>query len=241
LANRIPFCESYSIFIFILPMSARNRLIALFVFISILILTGFMVWGSGFEEWLSLEGSTRFFESYAGFAGPLGAGLLIVDLVLPIPSTGVLGGMGAVLGFGPAFLWGWTGLVLSGSCGYGLGRLGGIRLTAKLVPPSEREQYQALFNSRGSFAIVVTRLLPIVPEVLSMLSGLYRMNFSRFLGATLLGAIAPAAAYTWLGAQAREHPGPAVWGIVLLTTLTWYLFLQVRNRPLKPDPRCCGR
>lgn len=222
-------------------MSSRNRLILLFALLSALILFSFLVWGANLEALFSLEGSTRFFERYARFAGPAGVGLLIADLVLPIPSTGVLGGMGAVLGAGPAFLWGWTGLVLSGCFGYGAARLGGTRWAARLADPAEQARYQTLFNTWGGLAIVVTRLLPILPEVLSVLSGLYHMKFSRFFGATLLGSVAPALAYTWLGAQAREHPGPAVWGLVLLTSLAWFAFLRLhratrrsRPHPLRP-------
>ncbi|MCC5844814.1 MAG: TVP38/TMEM64 family protein [Verrucomicrobia bacterium] len=210
-------------------MSSRNTLILLFVLLSALIIISFSIWGSGFDALFSLEGSTRFFERYSHLAGPLGAGLLIADLVLPIPSTGVLGGMGAVMGVGPAFLWGWAGLVLSGTCGYGSTRWGGTRWASKLAPEEERQRYQHLFNTWGSLAIVITRLLPILPEVLSVLSGLYGMKFSRFFGATLVGSLAPALAYTWLGAQAREHPGPAIWGIVFLTTLAWLAFLYLRR------------
>jgi uncharacterized membrane protein YdjX (TVP38/TMEM64 family) len=210
-------------------MSARNTFLFLFLLLSALILVSFFIWGSGFDALFSLDGSTRFFDSHARLAGPLGAGLLIADLVLPIPSTGVLGGMGAVLGAGPAFLWGWSGLVLSGSCGYAAARWGGTRWAAKLAPEEERERYKDLFNTWGSLAIVITRLLPVLPEVLSVLSGLYGMKFSRFFGATLVGSLAPALAYTWLGAQAREHPGPAIWGIVLLTALAWLAFLYLHR------------
>ena len=215
-------------------MSARNKLILLFVILCILILISFLIWGAGFEALFSLQGSQRFFEAHRDWAGPLGAGLLVADLILPIPSTGVLGGMGAVLGVRTAFLWGWSGLVLSGICGYAAARLGGTHWAEKLASEAERERYRSLFNHWGSLAIILTRLLPILPEVLSVLSGLYGMKFSRFIGATLLGSLAPAFAYAWLGAQAREHPGPAVWGIVLLTALAWLAFLRLQRATRTP-------
>lgn len=208
-------------------MSSRKVFLVLFFVLSGMFLLSFSIWGDGFDHLFTLENSIRFFESHAHRTGPLGAGLLIADLILPIPSTGILGGMGAVLGFGPAFWWGWSGLVLSGSCGYALGRLGGFGRVMKRIPGSEQLHAQQLFDTWGSFALVITRLLPILPEVLSILSGLYGMKFSRFFGATLLGSLAPALVYTWLGAQARQHPGIAIWSIVLLTALAWTVFLYL--------------
>lgn len=211
-------------------MKAFLRLLAVFLLLSLMLLISFLIWGEGFDAWLDGEAAADFFRARAAWAGPLGAGLLIADLVLPIPSTGILGGMGVALGWLPAALWGWAGLSLSGLTGYAIGRLGGTRLADRVVDPGVRARHQAQFNDWGSTAIVVTRLLPILPEVFSVLSGLVRMRFSRFVFATLLGSIPPALVYTWLGAQAREHPGPALWGLVGITAAAWLVFLTLHRR-----------
>jgi len=215
------------------PMNARRRLFLVFFGLSALILLSFRIWGEGYERLFSGEGAREFFAARADWAGPAGAGLLIADLLLPVPSTGIIGGMGAVLGFAPAFLWGWLGLCLSGCAGYSLARLGGPRLADRLASPAEQIRYQALFNSLGGLAIVITRLLPVLPEVLSVLAGLYRMRFSAFFLATLLGSIPPALVYSWLGARALETPGPALWGFVAVTALAWLAFLRLRSHSRK--------
>ncbi len=216
-------------------MKTVYKLLLLFFLLSIIILLNFLIFGERFQELFSLEGSREFMAGFGLWAGPVGVLLLVLDLVLPIPSSGVIGGIGASLGVGRGFLWGWLGLVSGGLIGYGAARLGGKRWADKLAEPEDQERYRAMFDSWGGLALVSTRLLPIVPEVLSVLAGLYRMHFSRFLVATLLGTVPPALIYAWLGARAREHPGPAIWGLVLVTALGWLLFLQVKKRQEKQE------
>jgi len=211
-------------------MSSRLKLVLLFVGLCVLILTGFFLWGEHWETWLSPERTREFFEEYGNAAGLIGAGLLVVDLIFPIPSSAVIGGLGAALGVWAGFLWGWIGLVVSGFTGYGVARLGGKRWADKLTRPEERNRFQHMFDTWGGLALVSTRMLPILPEVLSVLAGLYRMHFNRFAIATLLGTIPPALVYAWIGAHAVEHPGPAIWTLVLITVAAWFVFQAVKSR-----------
>ena len=211
-------------------MSARKKLVVIFVILCAVLLGGFFLWGQWWDTWLAPGAAREFFENHGPLAGGVGVGLLIVDLVLPIPSSAVIGGLGAALGVLPGFLWGWLGLVLSGLTGYGVARLGGKKWANRLASPEEQDRFQHLFDTWGGLALVSTRLLPILPEVLSVLAGLYRMHFSRFLLATLLGSIPPALVYAWLGATAVDHPGPAIWGLVAITVLAWLGFVWTKNR-----------
>ena len=217
-------------------LTSRKKLFFIFFGLSTLILINFMIWGDGYERLFTMEGSAALLADSGDWAGWVGMGLLVVDLVLPIPSSGVIGGLGAALGFFPGFLWGWCGLMLSGFTGYGIARLGGQRWANRLATPEEQARFQHLFDTWGGLALVSTRLLPILPEVLSVLAGLYRMHFSRFFLATVLGTVPPALIYAWLGAQAREHPGPAVWGLVLVTVLAWMGFMAVKKRQERRVP-----
>jgi uncharacterized membrane protein YdjX (TVP38/TMEM64 family) len=184
-------------------MRARSRLILLFVLLSALVLLVFGLWGDRFETLFSREGSAAFFRGHPHTAGWIGVGLLVSDLVLPIPTTGVIGGLGAALGTVPAFCFGWLGLSLAGLLGYGLARLGGERWAKRLVPPAEQERYRVWFDGWGGLAVVLSRMLPVLPEVLSVLAGLYGMRARRFVPAVVLGSLPPAWIFAWLGAQAR--------------------------------------
>lgn len=211
-------------------MSSRLKLFFIFLALCILILAGFLLWGEQWETWLSPEKTREFFENHGAAAGLVGAGLLVADLVLPIPSSAVIGGLGAALGVGPGFLWGWVGLVVSGFTGYGVGRLGGRPWADKLTRPEERGRFQHMFDTWGGLALVSTRMLPVLPEVLSVMAGLYRMHFTRFALATVLGTLPPAFVYAWIGARAVDHPGPAIWALVLITVAAWVVFQAVKAR-----------
>jgi uncharacterized membrane protein YdjX (TVP38/TMEM64 family) len=210
-------------------MRVRTRFMLLFLALSVLVLLVFLLWGGAFETGFSAAGSARYFRDHPRTAGGLGVGLLVADLLLPIPTTGVIGGLGAALGAVPGFLWGWLGLSLAGLLGYGLARLGGERWADRLASPAEQAQFRVWFDTWGSLAIVISRLLPILPEVLSVLAGLYRMHARRFIPAVILGSVPPALIFAWLGSEAREHPGPALWAMVLILSAAWGLFLWIRR------------
>lgn len=209
-------------------MTARNKLTLISILLVFSILVVFGIWGEQFESMFSLQGSADFLKQHHAAAGWIAVGLLISDLILPVPTTGIIGGTGAVLGALQGAVYGWTGLVLAGLTGYGVAKLGGARIADKLASPEEQNRYRAWFDSWGGFAVVISRMLPILPEVFSVLAGLYGMRFSRFLVALMLGSIPPAIAYAWLGAQLRDNPGPAIWGFVGLTAAAWWVFLKLK-------------
>jgi uncharacterized membrane protein YdjX (TVP38/TMEM64 family) len=88
-------------------------------------------------------------------------------------------------------------------------------------------RYRRLFDRWGGLAVVLSRMLPILPEVLSVLAGLYGMRARNFFFAVILGSIPPAIIFAWLGQQAKTHPGPALWALVALTGILWLLYVKV--------------
>ena len=209
--------------------SSIQKLTLILAALTSLVLLSFWVWGDGFTRTWSWEGSISFFETHKGVAGWLGIGLLVSDLVLPIPVTCVVGGLGAVLGPIQGFFYSWVGLVLAGLTGYGLARLGGQRIADRLVSPGDQKRYRLWFDRWGSLAVVASRMLPILPEVFSILAGLYGMHFRRFLIAVAFGSLVPAISYSWLGAHMREHPGPAIWALASITVVAWLIFLRIQG------------
>lgn len=210
-------------------MTAMKKLLLIFFGLTALILVTFALFGEHFEFLLSGQQGREFFADAEVWAGPLGAGLLISDLFLPIPTTVVIGAMGAVMGVAPAACWGWLGLTLAGLTGYGLARLGGKAWVDKLASPQEQIRYRQLFDRWGGLAVVLSRMLPILPEVLSVLAGLYGMKARNFVLAVTLGSLPPAVIFAWLGQQAKTHPGPALWALVGLTGLLWLVYVRVTS------------
>lgn len=144
------------------------------------------------------------------------AGLLIVDIVLPVPSSLVMVASGSLLGV----LWG-SLVALVGSLGgqwlgYELARRYGRAAAVRMVGPVELDRVGAVMARHGAVAVVVTRALPIVLETVSVVAGLAGMRRSTFLLAALAGTAPIVLVYAWAGAVARDT-GTLVPAIVILT------------------------
>jgi uncharacterized membrane protein YdjX (TVP38/TMEM64 family) len=148
--------------------------------------------------------------------------LLVVDVVLPVPSSGVMVANGTL--FGPV---GGAALSVAGSqtaalIGYAIGRRGGA-LLERLVPSPERMQAAAAIERRGGLALVLTRPVPIVAETVMILAGVARLPLRTVALAAALGSLPPAVAYSLAGSLAARFAESALVfaGVVLLAALLW--------------------
>ncbi|MDT5063213.1 MAG: hypothetical protein QOH63_3672 [Acidobacteriota bacterium] len=149
-------------------------------------------------------------------AACLGVGLLIADVLLPVPSSLVMVAHGALFGV----VWG-TVLSLVGSLGaalfgFWLGRRGG-RLMERIVTPQERARADYLLNRWGTLAIIVTRPVPLLAETVAIMSGASSMNCGRVALAALAGSLPPALLYALTGAAVANFQNTALmFGFVIL-------------------------
>jgi uncharacterized membrane protein YdjX (TVP38/TMEM64 family) len=135
------------------------------------------------ERWLSAR------DSNAPVFAALGALLLGLDVLLPVPSSAVGVMLGARLGFGLGFACCLLGLVLGHAGGYGLGRLAPQRWTAR-VP-----------SAPSMLGVFVSRPVPVLAEALAVSAGVARMPLRQFVLATVLGDVIYAAVLCAAGAQ----------------------------------------
>jgi uncharacterized membrane protein YdjX (TVP38/TMEM64 family) len=152
------------------------------------------------ERWLNSAGSDslRF--------GITGAGLLSLDLLLPIPSSIVGALLGGRLGFVAGGLWCFLGLFVGHSIGYALGRLTPRRWTGGAA--------EQLGQSSASWiALLLSRPVPVFAEALALAAGAERMPLSAFVGSVAIGDAIYAAALAADGAALLPE---GTWGIGLL-------------------------
>ena len=149
------------------------------------------------ERWLNSAGSDslRF--------GITGAGMLALDLLLPIPSSIVGALLGGRLGFVIGGLWSFVGLFTGHCVGYALGRLTPERWTS---------------GKRGArsgswIALLLSRPVPVFAEALALAAGAERMPLSAFVGSVAFGDAIYAAALAADGAALLPEGS---WGIGLL-------------------------
>ncbi|HKG62370.1 MAG TPA: VTT domain-containing protein [Pyrinomonadaceae bacterium] len=146
----------------------------------------------------------------------VGVGLLIADVVLPVPSSIVMVAHGALFGV----LWG-TMLSLLGSTGaavfgFVIGRRGGA-LLERVVTPAERARASSILGRWGTLAIIVTRPVPLLAETVAIMAGASSMNWRAMIVASLAGSLPPALLYALTGAAVANLQNTVLmFGIVLL-------------------------
>jgi uncharacterized membrane protein YdjX (TVP38/TMEM64 family) len=170
--------------------------------------------------------------------GPLAAigevGLLVADVVLPVPSSVVMIAHGAlfeiVLGSLLSLLGGLGATLLA----FSLGRRSRALLQPVIAPEHERHA-NALLTRYGPLAIVVTRPVPMVAETVAILAGRSTLSWHKAALAGAVGGLAPAILYGVAGAVAATAVnGVLVFGVMLLVSVMfWLLGRQVESRSAK--------
>lgn len=187
----------------------------------------------GLVEWLKvplLTDPDPWLSRGGGLAAAVGVGLLIVDVLLPVPASLVMIAHGALFGVVPGTLLSLAGALGASLFGFALGRRGGP-LLAKLVPEDERRRADALLAEWGDLAIVVTRPVPILAETVSILAGASPMTWGRLTAATLAGALPASLIYALTGATARNLDNVAlVFALVLAVAgVFWWVGRRLRG------------
>ena len=156
-------------------------------------------------------------------AACVGVGLLIADVLLPVPSSLVMVAHGALFGV----FWGTT-LSLLGSLGaaifgFAIGRRGG-RLMERVVTPAERERAGDILARWGTLAVIVTRPVPLLAETVAIMAGATTMTWRSLVLASFAGSLPPALLYALTGAAVADLQNTALmFGVVLLVAGVFWL------------------
>lgn len=156
-------------------------------------------------------------------AAALGVGLLVADVLLPVPSSLVMVAHGALFGVITG-----TSLSLLGSMGaalfgFAIGRRGG-KLIERLVSPEERARANKMLARWGALAVVVTRPVPLLAETVAIVTGASPLSWGRMTLASFAGALPPALLYALTGAAyANFQSSTLMFGAVLLVAGSFFL------------------
>lgn len=139
------------------------------------------------------------------WAGALAlAGLLALDILLPVPSSLVSTACGALLGFVPGMLVSAAGMTASCAIGYRLGRAMAGGRASRIMRAGDLRAGEDLADRHGHWAVVLLRGVPVLAEVSVVLAGIAGMPFRRFMAMTFLANIGISAAYTLAGSAASD-------------------------------------
>lgn len=156
-------------------------------------------------------------------AAALGVGLLIADVLLPVPSSLVMVAHGALFGVVVGTLLSLFGSVGAAMFGFAIGRRGG-RFLERVVTPSERSRANDLLLRWGALAIIVTRPIPLLAETVAIMAGASSLSWGSVVLASLVGSLPPALLYALTGAAVAKFENTALmFGVVLLVAGLFWL------------------
>lgn len=182
-----------------------------------------------------LHDPTQWMKHGGLLAASLGVGLLIADVLLPVPSSLVMVAHGALFGVVLGTLLSLIGSVGAALFGFAIGRRGG-RLLERVVSTDERARAADLVQRWGMLAIIVTRPVPLLAETVTIMAGSMagsragRTAAGPVLGwwqialASLAGSLPPALLYALTGAAVANFQSTALmFGLVILIAgFFWY-------------------
>ncbi len=156
----------------------------------------------------------------AGVWGPAVYFVLYVGLaVIPCPKALLTAAGGALFG-----LWAGAGLALTAALvgaiiSFGLGRLLGREAVDRLIR-GRLARVDALVSDHGLSAILIVRLVPLVPFMaINYASGLSGVKFRHFVLGSAVGMVPGSLAYAALGAYGTNPLGLAAAGSALLVLI----------------------
>ena len=149
-------------------------------------------------------------------AACVGVTLLVVDVLLPVPSSLVMVAHGMLFGVVTGTLLSLLGSLGAALFGFAIGRRGGW-LLERLVTPEERARADEMLVRWGALAVVITRPVPILAETVAIIAGTCSLGWGRMALASLLGSLPAALLYALTGAgYANFHSFVLVFVAVLL-------------------------
>lgn len=155
----------------------------------------------------------------------VGIGLLIADVLLPVPSTLVMTALGAIHGILIGTLLSLVGNLGAAMFGFWLGRRSD-GVMGRFLSLDDRAAAANFLNDWGELGIILSRPIPILAESVAILAGTSpAISWAKLLRCSLIGALPASAIYAWAGAQAVTlQSGLFVFvGVILLAAI----FLQI--------------
>lgn len=150
----------------------------------------------------------------------VGAGLLVADIVLPVPSSLVMLAHGALFGVIPGAALSILGRTGNALVGVLMGRWAGHWLNRRGVSRSLSEMGKSgeLVRRWGLTAVVLTRPIPVLAESTLVAAAASSLSPSAVIGAAVVGAVPEAMFYAVAGDTAASHASGAIVVVALIVS-----------------------
>lgn len=192
-----------------------------------MVLIPFFIWGKSWEERFTFEGAILWLQEYGQWAWLAGTFLLILDIILPIPGTLVMAGLGYVYGTIAGGIIAGLGSFISGAVGYWICRSFGEKGAKRILGEKDFEKGARTFVKVGGWLVVLSRWLPVFPEVISCMAGLNRMPKVKFHLALLASALPMGFVFAYIGHAGEDNPTTAIILSAAIPPLIWLVLTPV--------------
>ena len=171
------------------------------IFTTVLLLAMLLLFfvGQALQLPLLAEDTSFLLSQKKWVAALAGIGLLIVDVVAPVPASIIMVANGMLFGPVGGALLSVTGGAGAAGLGYWIG-LRGERAGKRRLGDESLTRANTFFQQHGMMAVIVSRPVPILAEAVTIIAGMSRMPAQKFFLATLLGLLPTAIIYAGAGA-----------------------------------------
>lgn len=200
--------------------------------LSVLLLLPFLIWGEFFEATFGGDRAVEWLQGWGSWAWLVAIVLLVSDVVLPVPATGVMAALGLIYGTLLGGLIGAVGSFLAGLIAYLACRWWGRGAALRLAGAEDLAQGERVFGQVGGWLVALSRCLPLLPEVVTCLAGLTRMSPRVFTLALASGSLPMALVFAAVGDLGSDSPGLSLALSIGIPLVVWPVarFWFVRKR-----------
>ena len=207
------------------------RAIALFLFVSAVVLATFFLWGERIDAW-----TQKVVEKAADDKTLVAVILLLVlasDIFLPVPSSiastacGLV--LGPVLGFAVSFL----AMSASAASGYALGRFAS-GTAARIVGASDMAALREFQRRAGPWTLLALRPVPVLSEASAVFAGIGRLPVVPTALQLALGNAVVSLVYVLVGAFFADAERGS-WLAFLAAMAVSGVFFLIRSRMVRPE------
>ncbi|MGB3774955.1 MAG: TVP38/TMEM64 family protein [Leeuwenhoekiella sp.] len=190
------------------------------------------------KSWEVLSsGEEKRIKEWVSSFGWLGPAVLIFAMIaqmflIVIPSIVLM--VVCILAYGP--IWGsllvFIAVGSASTVGFYLGKGLGSGLVSNLIGDKTESKLEDFLENYGFWAIAITRLNPFLSnDAISFVAGSLKMNFLKFIFATLTG-IAPLTAYiAFIGKDTDNLKSGLLWGsLIILLLFAGYIYWDKKVR-----------
>ena len=215
----------------------RIALALFLVFTLLFLLAERMGWmtGAAVGGWIEAVRASR---GGRWLAAALVIGLLSGDLLLPVPSSVVMTLSGSALGWAAGTAAAFAGAMGSALLGFGLCRRYSRPAFRRLVGPEEEARADGFMRRYGAWAILLSRSVPMLTEVVSCAAGLSGLSWRAFTLLSATGTLPLCGIYAWAGSRGVQSGfGWALWLAFILPALGFTVLRLFRR---KTKRKCVG-